>query len=162
MYAHLHGHTYTPLHGQFHGSVVCHRYRTETPMDITNVEWGDMIGLQSNDTLQKILPVKYSTDNKVTNMPPKSPSNTDTHYIYKLVWFTAASVSVKLEFGWGHHTSGVWHSFETPFSELKLLSPTEHSRNSFSIHMLLLRYLNGDMSLCLHVKLSKKSILVYN
>lgn len=59
-----------------------------------------MIGLQSNDTLQKILPLKYSADNKVTNMPPKSPSNTDTHYdIYKLVWFTAVSVSVKLEFG---------------------------------------------------------------
>lgn len=53
--------------------------------------------------------------------------------VYKPVWFTAVWVSVKpdVKFGWGHHTSGEWHSFETLCSELKLLSPTEQEALHF-------------------------------
>jgi len=44
-------HTYTPSHAQFHGFMVSHHCRTETPVYITDVKWSDMIGLQSNDKL---------------------------------------------------------------------------------------------------------------
>ncbi len=149
MYAHLHEVTYTHPYMHNFMALWC-ATTTEQKRPCTSLMWNEVIWLAYS-------PMTHSRRYFHWNIVQITKSlichqrvpATDTHYdIYKLVWFIAVSVSVKLEFGWGHHTSGVWHSFETPFSELKLLSPTEHSRNSnsFSLHTLLLRYLNGDIS----------------